>query len=241
MQNETDSLMPEEKPAPEARENETAGSEAVNPAGPEGEAKPEKEKPEKPKPTLLESCYTCLHDLVYILAALTLIFVFVLRVVSVSGYSMYPTLVNSDYVALLSNVIYNGSDIKDGDVVVALAPRFDDEPLVKRVIATAGETVDIDFEKGIVYVDGVALEEPYINEPTHKQFYDRGVTFPLTVEEGHVFLMGDNRNDSSDSRLALIGQVDTRYILGKVVFIMLPGEDKYQGDSRDFGRIGGVS
>ena len=67
------------------------------------------------------------------------------------------------------------------------------------------------------------------------------MTFPLTVEEGHVFLMGDNRNDSSDSRLALIGQVDTRYILGKVVFIMLPGEDKYQGDSRDFGRIGGMS
>ena len=153
---------------------------------------------------------------------------------------MYPTLVHTDYVALLSNVFYSGSDIQNGDIVVALAPRFDHEPLVKRVIATAGQTVDIDFEQGVVYVDGVALEEDYINEPTYRQFYDRGVTFPLTVEEGHVFLMGDNRNDSSDSRLAAIGQVDTRYILGKVLFIMLPGYDQVT-DSRDFGRIGVVS
>ena len=185
-------------------------------------------------------CYTLLHDLVYILAFITILFVFALRVVSVSGSSMYPTLVHTDYVALLSNVFYSGSDIQNGDIVVALAPRFDDEPLVKRVIATAGQTVDIDFEQGVVYVDGVALEEDYINEPTYRQFYDRGVTFPLTVEEGHVFLMGDNRNDSSDSRLAAIGQVDTRYILGKVLFIMLPGYDQVT-DSRDFGRIGVVS
>ena len=189
---------------------------------------------------VLRECYAYLHDLVCILTVLTLLFVFVLRVVSVSGYSMYPALVSGDYVALLSNVFYHGDDIQAGDVVVALAPQFDDEPLVKRVIATAGQTVDIDFTQGIVYVDGVALDEPYINEPTYTQFYQRGVTFPLTVEEGHVFLLGDNRNDSSDSRLALIGQVDTRYVLGKVVFIMLPGSDQYTG-GRDFGRIGGVS
>lgn len=191
------------------------------------------------KETGMAALYTCLHDVVYILAALTLIFVFGLRVVSVSGYSMYPTLVNRDYVALLSNVFYKDDDIENGDVVVALAPRFDDEPIVKRVIATAGQTVDIDFTNGIVYVDGVPLEEPYINEPTYTQYYDHGVTFPLTVEEGHVFLMGDNRNDSSDSRLASIGQVDTRYILGRVVTVLLPGRDKFTGDT-DFGRIGGV-
>lgn len=176
----------------------------------------------------------------YILVFVTILFVFALRVVSVSGPSMYPTLVDRDYVALLSNVFYSGSDIQNGDVVVALAPRFDDEPIVKRVIATAGQTVDIDFTRGIVYVDGAALDEPYINEPTHLQFDSRGVTFPLTVEEGHVFLMGDNRNNSSDSRLASIGQVDTRYILGKVLFVMMPGYDKVK-DTRDFGRIGGVS
>lgn len=237
MQNEPkDSMTPEENGAMEETEKVAPAEAQQNPAG-------EEKTPDEPKkkPTFIENCYTCLHDLVYILAAVTLLFVFVLRVVNVSGYSMYPTLVNGDYVALRSNVLYNGDDIQNGDVVVALAPRYDTEPLVKRVIATAGQTVDIDFDRGIVYVDGVALDEPYINEPTYNQFYDRGVTFPLTVEEGHVFLMGDNRNDSSDSRLALIGQVDTRYILGKVVFVMLPGGDKFQGGSRDLGRIGGVS
>ena len=186
-----------------------------------------------------EQCYTLLHDIVYILAFVTLFFVFVVRIVSVSGSSMYPTLVDRDYVGLLSNVFYDDDDIESGDIVVALAPEFDDEPIVKRVIATAGQTVDIDFDQGIVYVNDVALEEDYINELTYTQFYDRGVTFPLTVEPGHVFLLGDNRNKSSDSRLATIGQVDTRYILGKVVFLMLPGFDE-ETQQRDLGRIGGI-
>ena len=225
MQNEPqNSISPEKSNQP--NEEQTSGT--------------EEPKELDQRPSRWGECYTLLHDLVYILAFITILFVFALRVVSVSGSSMYPTLVHTDYVALLSNVFYSGSDIQNGDIVVALAPRFDDEPLVKRVIATAGQTVDIDFEQGVVYVDGVALEEDYINEPTYRQFYDRGVTFPLTVEEGHVFLMGDNRNDSSDSRLAAIGQVDTRYILGKVLFIMLPGYDQVT-DSRDFGRIGVVS
>lgn len=195
---------------------------------------------QKEKPSFWAECYTLLHDLVYILAFVTIFFVFAVRVVSVSGPSMYPTLVDTDYVALLSNVFYNGSDIENGDIVVALAPEFDEEPIVKRVIATAGQTVDIDFNRGIVYVDGVALEEPYINEPTYRNFGGRGVTFPLTVEEGHVFLMGDNRNNSSDSRLASIGQLDTRYILGKVAFVLVPGYDEVT-DTRDFGRLGGIS
>ena len=131
-------------------------------------------RPKEEKPSLWIECYTLLHDLVYILVFVTILFVFALRVVSVSGPSMYPTLVDRDYVALLSNVFYSGSDIQNGDVVVALAPRFDDEPIVKRVIATAGQTVDIDFTRGIVYVDGAALDEPYINEPTHLQFDSRG-------------------------------------------------------------------
>ena len=219
-------IIPGEQPAEAAQ---TESHEKIQEAAP---------KKEKPSPWI--ECYTLLHDLVYILVFVTILFVFALRVVSVSGPSMYPTLVDRDYVALLSNVFYSGSDIQNGDVVVALAPRFDDEPIVKRVIATAGQTVDIDFTRGVVYVDGVALEEDYINEPTHLQFDSRGVTFPLTVEEGHVFLMGDNRNNSSDSRLAAIGQVDTRYILGKVLFVMMPGYDE-EKNTREFGRIGGVS
>lgn len=192
----------------------------------------------KKKSSFAVDCYMLLHDLVYILAFVTIFFVFALRVVSVSGSSMYPTLVNHDYVALLSNVFYQ--NIEPGDIVVARVPTFDEEPIVKRVIATEGQTVNIDFEQGIVYVDGVALEEDYISEPTYNQFYERGVTFPLTVEPGHVFLLGDNRNDSYDSRLALIGQVDTRYVLGKVVFLMLPGYDE-RTEARSFGRIGVIS
>lgn len=194
--------------------------------------------PKKKKGSFVGDCYTLLHDLVYILAFVTLFFVFALRVVSVSGSSMYPTLVNRDYVTLLSNVFYR--DIKPGDIVVARVPTFDEEPIVKRVIATAGQTVDIDFEQGVVYVDGVALEEDYISEPTYNQFYERGVTFPLKVDPGHIFLLGDNRNDSYDSRLALIGQVDTRYVLGKVVFLMLPGYDE-RTETRSFGRFGVIS
>lgn len=189
------------------------------------------------KTSFAKQCYTLLHDVVYILAFVTVFFVFAIRIVTVAGWSMYPTLVDQDYVMLLSNVFYHGDAIKDGDVVVALAPDYDDEPLVKRVIATEGQTVDIDFQEGIVYVDGVALEEDYINEKTYSQFYDRGVELPLTVEKDHVFLMGDNRNESSDSRLASIGQVDVDYILGKVVFIAVPGADRIT-KQRDFGRIG---
>ncbi len=193
-------------------------------------------KPEE-KLTIGEQFYVLLHDLVYILAFVTIFFVFAFRVVSVVGSSMYPTLVDTDYVVLLSNVFLNEDNIENGDVVVAIAPKFSDEPIVKRVIATPGQTVDIDFDKGIVYVDGVALEEDYINAPTTRQFYDQGTELPLTVDEGHVFVLGDNRNKSSDSRVADIGQVDMDYILGKVVFLMLPGYDE-EIDSRDFSRFG---
>jgi signal peptidase I len=110
---------------------------------------------------------------------------------------------------------------------------------VKRVIATEGDTVDIDFNNGIVYVNGEALEEDYIYELTYRHFYEEGLSFPVTVEENHVFLMGDNRNDSYDSRYASIGMVDCRQILGKVLIIVFPGKDM-ETDSRIFSRIGSV-
>lgn len=224
----------------EFNEAEDQGKNPVNqPQVSEDKAETAKEK--NKEGNLWQSLYLYLHDAVYILAAVMLVFVFLFRVVTVSGSSMYPTLVNQDYVALLSNVFYHGDQIENGDVVVALVPAFDKEPIVKRVIATEGQTVNIDYLTGIVYVDGVALDEPYINEPIRGSWGDRGVTFPYTVEEGHVFLMGDNRNHSSDSRLLSIGQVDTRYILGKVTCVMVPGPDEVKNDERDFGRIGAVS
>ena len=95
--------------------------------------------------------------------------------------------------------------------------------------------MDIDFENGIVYVDGLPLEEPYINTPTNRE---EGMEFPLIVEEDCYFVMGDNRNNSLDSRNPRVGQVDKREILGKAIFLLLPASDK--GASRDFGRMGAI-
>lgn len=175
------------------------------------------------------------HDLVYILAAVLLIFTFFIRMSKVEGGSMNPTLVNHDQMLLLSNVWY--SEPQRGDIVVARVPEFSSEPIVKRVIAVEGDTVDIDFERGIVYVNGEALDEPYIQSPTYNHFGTDSVGFPLVVEKGHVFLMGDNRNDSYDSRYRGIGQVDERCILGKVFFLTLPGKDPETGN-RDLSRFG---
>ena len=174
-----------------------------------------------------------LHDLVFGLVTVLFIFMFVFRILVVSGPSMQKTLVDGDCLILVSNVFYRNPQY--GDIVVASKDSFKNgEPIIKRVIATQGQTVDIDFENGIVYVDNVALDEPYTSTPTN--LYE-GVDFPLVVDEGCVFLLGDNRNDSNDSRSNAIGQVDRREILGKVLFLALPGANNSSG-KRDFNRIG---
>ena len=178
------------------------------------------------------------HDLAYIFAAVLLVFTFFIRVSRVEGGSMNPTLMNNDRMLLLSNVWY--SEPQRGDIVVARVPSFSPEPIVKRVVAVAGDVVDIDFEQGIVYVNGQALDEPYINERTYNDFGSEGITLPMVVEQNHVFLMGDNRNDSYDSRYCGIGQVDERCILGKVIFLTMPGKDLATG-KRDFSRFGFIS
>ncbi len=181
-----------------------------------------------------KSLLDCLHDMIRILAVVLLLFVFVVRIVVVSGPSMYRTLHNGDYLLVLSNVFCG--DPKPGNIVVASKESFrGGEDIVKRVIATEGQTVDIDFQQGIVYVDGVALEEPYTNTPTT---LPEGMTFPLVVDEGCVFLMGDNRNVSLDSRSTEIGLVDCREIVGRVFFLLLPGDSPE--DPRDWSRIGGL-
>ena len=130
------------------------------------------------------------------LAVVTLVFVFFFRLVSVSGSSMYPTFVDTDWLVLQSNFLYK--DVKRGDIVVLSvdAPELNG-PIVKRVIATGGQTVDIDFETGTLYVDGKIQVESYIYEPT---YLNEGLSFPLTVPENSLFVMGDNRNHSLDSR-----------------------------------------
>ena len=184
------------------------------------------------------------HDLVYLLAIVTILFTFFFRLVSVSGSSMYPTLVNRDYLVLESNFLYR--KVKQGDIVVLKVDYFD-EPIVKRVIATGGQSVDIDFEQGIVYVDGVALNEDYVNEPTYKSYleYGMGLDYPVEVPEGSVFVMGDNRNESADSRFAPVGCVPESQISGRALLVLLPGaQTDKEGNvtgGRIWGRIGTAS
>lgn len=176
--------------------------------------------------------YEWVQALVCSVLAVVMIFTFVIRLIGVDGHSMVPTLQNGDRLLVLNSMLYD--DYKYGDIVVLRKESFLTEPIVKRVIATEGQTVDIDFANGIVYVDGVALEEDYINDLTYT---DEGTEFPLTVPEGAIFVMGDNRNRSDDSRNSALGTVDTRYVIGRAVFLLFPGADEVT-EKRDFGRIG---
>ena len=191
--------------------------------------------------------FTILHDLVYILAVVTIVFVFFFRLNGVDGSSMFPTFVNHDYLVLESNFLYRKVD--RGDIVVLEPPEEAGfaGPLVKRVIATGGDTVDIDFDLGIVYINGEAIEEDYIFEPTYRSYQEigMGLEYPVTVPEGSVFVMGDNRNHSNDSRYAPLGCVEQSQILGRVLLVLLPGRQTNEEGTivggRDFGRIGAVS
>ena len=176
--------------------------------------------------------YEWVQALVCSVLAVVVLFTFVIRLIGVDGHSMVPTLQHGDRLLVLNSMLYN--DYQYGDIVVLRKDTFMAEPIVKRVIATEGQTVDIDFANGIVYVDGEALDEPYINEPTYT---DEGTEFPLTVPEGSIFVMGDNRNRSDDSRNSELGTVDTRYVIGRAVFLLFPGADEATG-KRNFGRIG---
>ena len=196
----------------------------------------DEQKPEK-KLTNKQSLVLYLHDIVYLLCAMMVVLLLIFRVVVVSGTSMNMTLLDGDYLLLLSNTIYHKP--RAGDIIVVSKDSFDDgAAFVKRVIATEGQTVDIDFETGTVRVDGVVLKEDYINAPTT---VSGGVKFPLTVEQGCVFAMGDNRGISKDSRYPDIGQIDTREILGKAIFLMIPGTNDFRNpQERDFSRIGAI-
>lgn len=177
--------------------------------------------------------YEWIQSLVGSVLVVVAIFTFGIRMLGVDGHSMLNTLQHGDRLMVVNPIFYH--DYKYGDIVILRKTGvFDNEPIVKRVIATGGQTVDIDFSEGVVYVDGEALEEDYIREPTYTA---EGTEFPLTVPEGSIFVMGDNRNHSSDSRDASLGTVDTRYVIGRAVILAFPGADEATG-KRDFGRIG---
>ena len=185
------------------------------------------------KPDWKKSTVLYIHDLIYLLAGIVIVFLLVFRVIVVNGSSMYDTLLHGDYLLLLSNVFYQ--EPEHGDIVVISKESFDNgKPIVKRVIAKEGQTVDIDFENGIVYVDGVALQEDYVYTLTT---VDEGMAFPLTVDDGCIFVLGDNRGVSLDSRNPNVGQIDTREVLGKAIFLIYPGDNR-GNDVRDLDRIG---
>ena len=189
-------------------------------------------KSEQSKEDTGRDLYEWVQALVCSVLAVVLLFTFVIRLIGVDGHSMVPTLQDGDRLLVLNSMLYG--DYQYGDVVVLRKDTFLEEPIVKRVIATGGQTVDIDFSEGVVYVDGEALEEDYIREPTYTA---EGTEFPLTVPEGSIFVMGDNRNGSSDSRDYRLGTVDTRYVIGKAAFLLFPGLD-YDTEKRNFSRIG---
>ena len=179
--------------------------------------------------------YEWVQALVCSVLVVVMLFTFVIRMIGVDGHSMVPTLQDRDRLLVLNSMIYD--DYKYGDIVVLRKSSFLTEPIVKRVIATEGQTVDIDFSTGSVYVDGMLLKEDYINELT---YLEEGTEFPLTVPEGSIFVMGDNRNHSSDSRDSRLGTVDTRYVIGKAVFLAFPGPDERTGE-RSLERIGVIA
>ena len=156
--------------------------------------------------------------LVSALVVMVLLFSFFFRIIQVDGGSMNPTLRDGDKLIVWGA----GYTPQRGDVVIVDDYTSYGRPLVKRIIAVGGDTISIDYTAGAVTVNGEVLEEDYIAEPT---FLGYDVAFPYTVPEGELFLMGDNRNASLDSRSSSIGCIAEEDILGKVLFCFLPLED----------------
>ena len=164
--------------------------------------------------------YFWLQALVMALVILILAFTLVGRIIGVDGHSMEPTLHHGDMLILQSI----GYEPRQGDVVVLTKPFGSvTSPIVKRIIAVGGQTVEIDYNAGTVTVDGVVLDEPYINEVMMEPSYENITS--VTVPEGSIFVMGDNRNHSSDSRDVDLGVVDNRYVLGRALWVLLPFGD----------------
>lgn len=172
-------------------------------------------EPKKPSQTVFE----WLEIFIVSVAAVFILFSFVARIAVVDGNSMYPTLSNNDKL-LVRQIFYTP---KQGDIIVCQSVKYGlDKPLVKRIIATEGQKVRLDRENWKIYVNDFPLEEPYlvIGEGMMVDWqYD---TDEIVIPKGHVFVMGDNRNNSLDSRFYSVGMIDERYIIGQVIYRFLP-------------------
>jgi len=196
---------------------------------PRPETAPEAPKaPETPeeKGSYKLDLYYWTQALVMVLIGLVLVCTLLGRVIRVDGSSMVPTLHDGDLLLLQSL----GYEPQQGDVVVLRKPGFpppprDTAPIVKRVIAVGGQHVRVDYESGKVYVDGEPLDDSYILEPMVNRYTPEMNVLDVTVPEGSIYVMGDNRNNSSDSRHQALGAVDERYVLGRVLCVILPLTD----------------
>ena len=175
----------------------------------------------KQRGKFVSGLFDWVEELVLAVVVVVIIFSFVFRVVTVNGNSMLPNYDPGDRLIVTDF----HQEVVQGDVVVIVDAL--DNPIIKRVIATEGQTVDIDNESGEVYVDGKMLDntvfgvENGITRTDYNAVIDT-LEFPLTVDEGCVFVLGDNRIVSEDSRYASIGMVDERKILGKAVLRIFP-------------------
>lgn len=160
----------------------------------------------------INNCYDFASILMTAILSVAIIFCLFFKISSVVGGSMKETLHSSDKVIITS--LYTKPEY--GDIVVISQPNIFNEVIIKRVIATGGQTVIVDANKGTVTVDGKVLSEPYIIESYPR--VQGNMEYPLTVPDGYVFVMGDNRNHSTDSRFSSIGLIDERYIMGKAFY-----------------------
>ncbi len=175
-------------------------------------------RPETTAQTVLSGLYGWLQPLLFALTVLFFISTFLGRLIGVEGSSMVPTLHDKDML-ILQSIAYTP---KAGDIVVLAERSFEEgTPIVKRVIATEGQTVDLDYNSGTVYVNGAAIDEPYLGEPMREPTWAT-TSQHFQVPEGHIFVLGDNRNNSTDSRSPRVGMVDERCVLGRAVWRLIP-------------------
>ncbi len=155
-----------------------------------------------------------INSIIFAIVAVVLLLTFCFRLIDVDGTSMENTLINTDKV-IVTNLFYTA---KNGDVIVISHGEEYDKPLVKRVIATEGQTLRIDFDNNQVFVDGVLLDEPYIQGDT----VIGNTEIPEVIPEGKMFVMGDNRPVSLDSRYNEVGLIDVDSVIGKAQFVIVP-------------------
>ena len=210
--------MEQREPKEELRREELPAEENTDVVSdPTANAGHQKEKIKKQG--LMADLYDWLEVFAVSVAAVFVIFAFVARVAVVDGDSMTNTLQHGDQL-VVQDLFYTP---KQGDIVVCQSQFFGfDQPLVKRIIATEGQTISIDTETWTVTVDGVPLKEDYVRYIQGQSMHGWSYGDSYTVPEGYVFVMGDNRNGSWDSRDSRIGPIDERYIVGKVIFRFAP-------------------